>query len=614
MRKKMLYTMIGLICLSALGIVAIQLLWIRNAWKVKEAQFDRSVNEALGSVVNKLETQENLTFITRNYKQDSIRLVLQAFVNDTLSDWQKKLAALTSGEAGPKPPPPPKPVAMQRDTRAPGNRGKNKKDPKSPGQYSFRDQNEEELQQEQENQLNLIEQMSREFPGKVDTFTYTLPSEYGDFEYRIVIGSQDDRQPFAFMNPQPGTGPRTIVNIADPSLFPPGPDGSGIRDQLDKLNKKTRKVQEIIRKIAIDLETQPKAVKKRIDQQFLGTALKESLTDRDIRIPFEFAVISPGNDSVPIPIRTGGFRPEWMSTGHRVSLFPNDLVRKPEQLLVYFPDEKSQVLRSVSWMMAGSSLFILFILLTSGLSIYFMIRQKRISDIKTDFINNMTHEFKTPIATISIAADSIGNPKVIGNPDSVRNYTRIIKEENSRMNARVEQVLQMALLDSRDFSLHKKATDVHELLSRLAGNIRIQAEQREGTLVTKFFATRSEVKADESHLANVFLALFDNAIKYSGDKPEISVETYNAPDTIRIIFRDHGIGMTPEVQQRIFDKFYRVTHGNIHNVKGFGLGLSYAKAILMAHGGTISVESRPGQGSSFEVTLPLYSTGSLRIQ
>ena len=233
-----------------------------------------------------------------------------------------------------------------------------------------------------------------------------------------------------------------------------------------------------------------------------------------------------------------------------------------------------------------------------------MIRQKKISDIKTDFINNMTHEFKTPIATISIAIDSINNPKVIQRPDAIKNYTRVIKEENNRMNTRVEQVLQMALLDSSEFKLHEKVLDIHEVIRNVTDNIRLQTESRNGQLIVNLEAQRMQVHADESHMTNVLISILDNAIKYSPVNPEIRVSTINSGSSIIISISDNGIGMNSETQKKIFDKFFRVTSGNIHNIKGFGLGLSYAKAIVLAHKGEIKVTSEVEKGSRFDILLP----------
>jgi signal transduction histidine kinase len=233
-----------------------------------------------------------------------------------------------------------------------------------------------------------------------------------------------------------------------------------------------------------------------------------------------------------------------------------------------------------------------------------MIRQKKISDIKTDFINNMTHEFKTPIATISIAADSITNPRVIAEPETIKNFTRIIKEENNRMNTRVEQVLQMALLDSRDFKLRPGLVDMNYLIEKTVDHYRLQIEKREGSITSRLEAENSLADVDEDHLRNVLLNLLDNANKYSITKPEIEVFSFNRSGKFFFGVQDKGMGMSHEVQRKVFDKFYRVTSGNIHNIKGFGLGLSYVKAIVLAHHGDIRITSEPGKGSRFEISLP----------
>ena len=293
-----------------------------------------------------------------------------------------------------------------------------------------------------------------------------------------------------------------------------------------------------------------------------------------------------------------------MQTEHKVMLFPNDLITKPSQLLLFFPGQKGQVLRSLSLLMIGSIIFTLIIVLSSGASIVVMIRQKKISDIKTDFINNMTHEFKTPIATISIAADSIVNSKVISEPEKIRDFTKIIKEENNRMNARVEQVLQMALLDSRDFKLRPVVTDMHVLIERAVNHYRLQIEKREGLVITELEANNPVVEADEDHMRNVLMNLLDNANKYSSARPRIKVSTFNRGERFFFCVEDQGVGMSQETQKRVFDKFFRVTSGNIHNIKGFGLGLSYVKAIVMAHHGDISLISEIGKGSIFEISIP----------
>lgn len=374
-------------------------------------------------------------------------------------------------------------------------------------------------------------------------------------------------------------------------------------DNLLKLENKARKIQEMIRQMAVELETEPAPVHQRINKAGLQDALGKALRNKGIDLPFEFAVYSPSSDSNQMPIRSNGFFPEFSSTEHRVSLFPNDLFKKPDLLLLHFQGQKAHVFKSLLWLMAGSLLFTLIIVLASGASFVVMIRQKRISDIKTDFINNMTHEFKTPIATISIAADSINNPRVLGEPETIRTFTRIIKEENNRMNTRVEQVLQMALLDSRDFKLRPVLLDINALIDQVIDHYRLQIGKRGGTISRQLEAGESRIIADEDHIRNVLLNLLDNANKYSMGVPEITVFSFNKPGKLCFGVEDKGMGMSSEAQRRVFDKFFRVTSGNIHNIKGFGLGLSYVKAIVLAHKGEILVTSEPGKGSRFEIAL-----------
>jgi len=224
--------------------------------------------------------------------------------------------------------------------------------------------------------------------------------------------------------------------------------------------------------------------------------------------------------------------------------------------------------------------------------------------MKSDFINNMTHEFKTPIATISVATDSITNAKVVNDPERIRYFAGMIKKENHRMNRQVEDILTIARLDRKDFEFTWEAVNVHELINDAVQGISIQVEKREGKINLELNASNPVITTDKIHGTNVIYNLLDNAMKYSVNPPEIKITTSNKPKGVLISVEDKGIGMTKAVQSKIFERFYRQTSGNIHNVKGFGLGLNYVKAILEANCGTISVQSEPGKGSRFDVFLP----------
>jgi signal transduction histidine kinase len=293
-----------------------------------------------------------------------------------------------------------------------------------------------------------------------------------------------------------------------------------------------------------------------------------------------------------------------MNSKFRTQLFPNDLFSKPNFLVISFPNSITYVLSSMWLMLAGSSLFTMIILFVFMYTIQVIIRQKKISDIKSDFINNMTHEFKTPIATISLAADSLKNPKVTADAEKMDYFTRIIREENKRMNAQVEHVLQMAQIEKGELNLRFEEINVHEVIHQAVDLIKIQVESREGTLVAELNSTLPVVKADALHFSNVIFNLLDNANKYSPNKPVIEISTTDIYNGILIKVKDTGMGMSRETIKKIFEKFYRVPTGNIHNIKGFGLGLSYVKAIVEQHKGWIDVKSEPGKGSTFELFIP----------
>src|SRR6056297_120419 len=274
------------------------------------------------------------------------------------------------------------------------------------------------------------------------------------------------------------------------------------------------------------------------------------------------------------------------------------------QFRLYFPNRSRVLWQDSWWLLAASLFFTCLILFAFSYTVYVILQQKKVSEMKNDFINNMTYEFKTPIATISLATDSLTSEKIIAHPDKIRRFASIITQENRRMLSQVEKVLQMALIDQRDFGLQMEEVALHELIAEAVDYIRMQVEKRGGQVEMDLRAKQSIVRADRTHISNIFHNLLDNANKYSPNTPKIRVETANVSDGVEIRVIDHGLGMTREARKQIFEKFFRVHTGNIHDVKGFGLGLSYVKAIVTAHEGNIDVESEPGRGSTFTVFLP----------
>jgi two-component system phosphate regulon sensor histidine kinase PhoR len=271
--------------------------------------------------------------------------------------------------------------------------------------------------------------------------------------------------------------------------------------------------------------------------------------------------------------------------------------------MIIMPSDDS-IARQLGLMITGSILFTLIIVTAFALTIRTLLNQKKLSEIKSDFINNMTHELKTPLATISLAIDAISNEKVMSNTEKIRYFSGIIKEENKRMNKQVESILQSALLEKDEIGLKLQAMDVHQVIRNTTDNLQLQLAAKNGVVDLQLDAINPVIMADDVHFSNVVFNLLDNAIKYSKENLEVKIQTYNTRKSLFIIFTDNGIGMSRDTISRIFEKFYRAHTGNVHNVKGFGLGLTYVKAIVDAHKGKIKVESTLGKGSKFTLEFP----------
>ena len=397
-------------------------------------------------------------------------------------------------------------------------------------------------------------------------------------------------------------------------------DSTLISDELSALASKSRsRFQQnlsLMEGIEVSRLLQSRDLADRIDLKKLSSSIKRQLTRRGIKIGYHYGVYS--NKSKSFVILDDNFvvpeegnsqfsstivNKSLYSSEYKINLFETDS-DVPGMLYINFPERKSILFQDVWPTILGSVIFTAIILFCFIYTIYVILRQKKLSEMRTDFINNMTHEFKTPIATINLAADSIINPMIINQPSKVDRFAGIIKQENNRMLSQVEKVLQMALLDKQDFKLKLSEVNVHEIIVQAVEHANLQVEKKGGQVEAELKALQPTIMADHTHLANIVHNLLDNANKYSPEKPDIKVITDNTPKGIRITIQDHGIGMTKDQRKHIFDKFYRVHTGNLHDVKGFGLGLSYVKAMVGAHKGSIEVQSELGEGSSFILDLP----------
>ncbi|MDP3643046.1 MAG: HAMP domain-containing sensor histidine kinase [Bacteroidota bacterium] len=549
MNKKIITGLIALMGISILGIIIIQLVWMNNAIRVRNELFDRSVNEALNSTSNRLETMQDFRMINYFAFGDTVHI---------------------AGSTPFPPPPPPPPKIIRYES-------KRNSSSKSPKNKSGRE-------------IEMIVEAGKSKNG----FEYHISTQNGrrqSGDERIVIINADS------LGRNLDSAYAQGINKFDSLVgkYDAWKDSAG--NLKERFELKTHKLKRVANQVVREISTWEEDVPiERVNE-----VLKKELANRNIPIPFETGIIK---DSLITSKTEKADSVLLTKSGYMVNMFPNDIFQKNIRLSVYFPEKESFIYKTLNWLLLISLIFSVIVLVTFAVSIYFLLKQKKISEMKSDFINNMTHEFKTPIATISVAADSITNQKIIENPERIRYFVEMIKKENVRMNRQVEDILSIARLDKKDFEFKWEAFDLHEVIEDAMQSIVLQVEKKGGSITSDLKAVNPVATTDPSHFANLVYNLLDNANKYSLNAPEINISSSNTSKGVLITVEDKGIGMTKAVQGRIFERFYRQTSGNIHNVKGFGLGLSYVKAVLEANRGSINVHSEPGKGSRFEVFIP----------
>ena len=521
MKKKMFVLIVALMSISLIGIIAVQVYWIKNALESKKEQFKNDVQKSLGSVSERINDREE-------------------------EEFTKQIEGILEN------------VGLANSAQI-----KN---------YFFQ-------------QIDTTTQQKFTIGATILEENFKLPSDFLDNDSIIftrISGKKD------FFQSKLIKGVDNAFTSSDEKKFSFTKRLSSIEkaEYVDFLRDYNNK----------------KPIHQRISNRELNTIIKEELSKRNIFLKFKYGVYS--KDGLATKLKSGYFTINKKDS-YPYPLFYNTNGEIEYELNVMFPTKNEHILSGISRILLLSLFFIFIIIVAFSSSLYQLLRQKKISEIKTDFINNMTHEFKTPIATINLALDSIKNPKIIDDKEKVLRYVKMIRDENKRMHAQVENVLRISSLEKNQLEISKETIDMHDIIDDAITRVSLIMEDRNGSLKTYLQAITAEISGNQFHLTNVVVNILENAIKYSQGAPIIEIYTESTNKFFIFKVKDQGIGMTKAVQKQVFDKFYREQKGNIHDVKGHGLGLAYVKEIIEKHHGIVFVESEKGIGSTFTVKVPL---------
>ncbi|MBE8721762.1 sensor histidine kinase [Sphingobacterium pedocola] len=616
MKKRSIALIIWLMSIALLGVVAMQYYFIRETYQQKSKLFDEGVMASLNAVSGLIERREIYLFTREQQKMNQTK-----YLQD--QEKQRKKERLLSEQLDVQE----KIKLLQQKQIEIENR--------------FRDA-ERELKDEYGNAVELENSFYETYIRRpayqryVDIQISQGPSRDGNFinnDVSIVatvnvpiIAAKDDSVRYGIPIIDGTTGKAKLYTI----VLPPK-SSDKIAFELYNYERKLKELNlrklesafsledsvailggknpELVEQVAIAMELAKKPLRERINITSVQRLIKDELNRRDIHTPFNIEIRDRHNNNLIFNIQTAAnFNSSEKITRYSTPLFQGDANNQtPGLLSVYFPNKKSIIADNMSYLILPTlALFALLIgCFVYTLSIIF--KQKKISEMKTDFINNMTHEFKTPVATIMIASESLRDPEISSDEKRVNRLANIIYDENVRLGSHIERVLNIARLEKENLKIERVDVEVNDLVSGVLDSMQLQLQKANGRINIDLSAEKDTVIGDELHLSNVMFNLVDNAIKYSLDAPEITVKTYNSKGNIIFTVADKGMGMTKEQQEKIFDQFYRIPTGNIHNVKGFGLGLSYVNDIIKRLDGRIEVKSEKDKGTQFEVTLPLKS-------
>ncbi len=581
--------------LGLLGLMAFQWYWIKNAYEIKNAEFDRKVNDVLKETVLKLEKQEIMYLTKKRIElEDKRRLLEIAKGKKSKKNHSSKIPLVEKS-------------AIKTDSMV----------------FAYHDGNTLRLDPKQ---VITIDIHSNQFPKNDFVSTRYLVEPdlqkefFGGFLEEEFENIENLNQKILRMSKLNEKFEVLFRDLENDSRYPAvGRSETMVSDDINVYQKKPHipdnktKVKvnwsqnneqktELLKDVFKEFTIGKRSVSERLGHVMLDTLLKKSFAENGISLPFYYKV---NDNNKLIFANFNKLNSDREIKNYKVKLFPNDALQHQQFIEVGFPNRENYIIRNL-WSVFGSSILLIgFIGAVFYYSVNTMLNQKKLANIKNDFINNMTHELKTPVSTISLALEFIKDKTVSTNSEKTEKYLNIIEQENRRLGSQIETVLQIAKLEKGDINLRHELLEINEILDQVVKNHAVQIEKFDATLDLDLHAEETNVMADKVHLTNIFYNLLDNAIKYSYEKPQIKISTSNTDNQLSVKISDKGMGIPKDHLNKIFDKFYRVPKGNLHDVKGFGLGLSYVKNMVELHHGTIEVSSKPGEGSEFTVMLPL---------
>jgi two-component system phosphate regulon sensor histidine kinase PhoR len=558
---------IVLMSIASLGLVGFQYYWIRNALRINEERFEQAVYQSLAATVAQIEKDETSDVFLSYLVQDTI--LQQSLVNQI------------------------EPIVVQIRQRPISGRRRASvtdtllKEPIPQISQSFR---------------RLIESrgIDKTVLADLDNFFTTLTPEIASSMFtpdEMEILLQERERQLNYLDQSEKLYRSRFGFAPDPDFVE---EYNIPMDFLEKIRIANQKIA-LMNKAWEELIGE-KDILSRMDTGQVKQILKNNLQEKGIEQPFELGIINEKGKLFPVTATVDSF--SLVNSKMQARLFPGDIIPQENFLFIHFPNKRAYVFRQIWLPVLSSVLFIGVVIFCFVYAIRVIIRQKNLSEIKNDFINNMTHEFKTPIATVSLAVEALQDPELLNQESFRKRYLSIIKEENKRLGGQVEKVLQAATLEKKEFRLKLEYVDLTEILINAKSQFELQVENRGGKITLENVMSDPNLMSDPFHLLHILNNLLDNANKYSKESPIIHIKAWDQNGFAFVSIQDNGIGMSKEVTKKIFDKFYRVPTGNVHDVKGFGLGLSYVKTIIEAHKGEISVSSEPGKGSIFTIKLP----------